>query len=89
MRHIVALLFVIVGFGGLMLPNVLSAESSLVAILEIDEPILPVTSRFLVRGIEKADEEGAQLIIVTLDTPGGMLDVTRDIVTSIIDGIFF
>lgn len=85
MRHIVALLFVIVGFGGLMLPNVLSAESSLVAILEIDEPILPVTSRFLVRGIEKADEEGAQLIIVTLDTPGGMLDVTRDIVTSIIE----
>ncbi len=49
-----------------------------------DEPITPVTARFIERALEKAAEEGAQCLVIELDTPGGLVTSTQAIVRNII-----
>jgi membrane-bound serine protease (ClpP class) len=50
----------------------------------VDGIIHPVSSEFMRSAIAKADADGADLIIFTLHTPGGLLDSTRDINNAII-----
>src|SRR5215813_4096373 len=50
----------------------------------VDGIIHPVTSEFMRSAIAKADADGAALIVFTLQTPGGLLDSTRDINNAII-----
>ncbi len=57
-------------------PLVLSAE--------IDGIIHPVAAQFVQRTIERAEREGAALVVFTLRTPGGLVDATRDINNAII-----
>ncbi|MEX0821547.1 MAG: nodulation protein NfeD, partial [Rhodothermales bacterium] len=47
-----------------------------------DEAITPVTVRYLRRVFEEADELGASAILLELDTPGGLVASTREIVRS-------
>ena len=53
--------------------------------IEIDDAINHVTAGFLDRAVSKAEEDGAELIIVRLDTPGGLLSSTRDMVTNLLE----
>ena len=46
---------------------------------EVDGIIQPVVADYLRGAIAKADAAGAALLVVTLRTPGGLLDTTRDI----------
>ncbi len=50
----------------------------------VDGIIHPVTSEFMREAIAKADTDSAALIVFTLQTPGGLLDSTRDINNAII-----
>lgn len=50
-----------------------------------NEAITPVTARYLRRGIVEAHEQGAECLIVVLDTPGGLVDSTSDIVKEILN----
>ena len=52
--------------------------------IDIDAAINPVTADFLDRAVGKAEGDGAELLIVRLDTPGGLLSSTRDMVTSLL-----
>lgn len=47
-----------------------------------DEPITPVTVRYLNRVFEEASEQGASAVLIELDTPGGLVQSTREIVRS-------
>ena len=51
---------------------------------EIDGIIHPVSAEYLRGVIEKADAAGAALVVITLRTPGGLVDSTRDINNAII-----
>jgi membrane-bound serine protease (ClpP class) len=42
------------------------------------------TAEFLEAGLEKAKREGYDAVAITLDTPGGVLDATREIVQAIL-----
>lgn len=56
----------------------------LVYAAEVDSIIHPVSAEFMVSTIEKADRDGAALVVFTLRTPGGLVDSTRTIVTRMI-----
>lgn len=45
-----------------------------------DDTINPVTAAYITESIDKAHSEGAQCLIIKLDTPGGLLSSTRTIV---------
>jgi membrane-bound serine protease (ClpP class) len=58
-------------------------ETPLVQVVEIDGPITPSQAEYLKRGIRTAQEDGAQALIVQLNTPGGSIDTMQDMVESI------
>jgi membrane-bound serine protease (ClpP class) len=49
----------------------------------VEDTIQPASQRFIERALAEADLRGAQLIVMELDTPGGLLDSTREITTAI------
>ena len=51
---------------------------------EIDGIIQPVIAEYVRSAIARADAAGAALLVITLRTPGGLLDTTRDINSAII-----
>ena len=53
-------------------------------LLPIKGPIGPATSDFFVRKLREAGEERSPLVVVTLDTPGGLDDSMRDMVQAIL-----
>jgi len=46
----------------------------------VDALIHPVSAEFMVEAMDRADRDGAALVVFTLQTPGGLLDSTRTIV---------
>jgi membrane-bound serine protease (ClpP class) len=53
-------------------------------VLEINGPIGPATSRYVVRGIESARDHGSRLVVLEMDTPGGLDSAMRDIIRAIL-----
>lgn len=53
--------------------------------ITVDAPIHPVTSEYIRDSIAQADEEGAELIILVLNTPGGLDTSMREIIESILN----
>ena len=49
-------------------------------VITVDGVINPVKERYIERAITEAQENAATLLIIRLDTPGGLLDSTRNIV---------
>jgi membrane-bound serine protease (ClpP class) len=54
-------------------------------VLDIQGPIGPATRDFITRSLESADERNAALVIIRLDTPGGLDASTRDIIKAILN----
>ena len=61
-----------------------TAAPTQVVELEIDGPIGVATADYLSSGIEHAEDVGAELIIITMDTPGGLMKPMREIVKDIL-----
>jgi membrane-bound serine protease (ClpP class) len=59
-------------------------QTSHVYTAEIDGIIHPVAAEYVSEVIAKADADKAALVVITLRTPGGLLDSTRDINNAII-----
>jgi membrane-bound serine protease (ClpP class) len=49
-------------------------------LVQLDATINPVTKDFLVRVIDEANRDGVAALVIQLDTPGGLLESTKDIV---------
>ena len=61
-----------------------TAATAKVVELEIDGAIGVATADYLSSGFDHAEEIGAELIIITIDTPGGLMKPMREIVQSIL-----
>jgi membrane-bound serine protease (ClpP class) len=70
------------GLGGSMIA---AASPNTVEVLTVDGTIVPVIADYIERGISQAEENGATVCIIELDTPGGLLDSTEEIVQSIMN----
>ena len=56
-----------------------------VMIIDLEGPINPGTATFMLRGIEEAEERGSVLVIIRLDTPGGLATSMRTMVKAILN----
>jgi membrane-bound serine protease (ClpP class) len=70
------------GLGGSLIA---AANPTTVEVLTVDGTIVPVIADYIDRGISQAEENGATVCIIELDTPGGLLDSTEEIVQSIMN----
>lgn len=90
-KLLTAIVLLLLGIASLLASfSPLSAQSgegtaSRAAIIDLDSSIDSVVANFLERGIGDAIDDGAQLLIIRMDTPGGSLDATRDIVREIFE----
>lgn len=55
-------------------------DESRVILAVFKGPVTPVLASYLERAISRAEETGAAAVILELDTPGGSVDITKEIV---------
>ncbi|MEM9170631.1 MAG: NfeD family protein [Pseudomonadota bacterium] len=53
-------------------------------ILSLNGPVTPASADYLKREIEAADGAGAELVIIEIDTPGGLVDSMKTIIKAIL-----
>ena len=76
-------LLIVLGAVGMAAPA--GAQESHVLVADVDGMINPVTQRYISRTIERGEEDGARLVVIKLNTPGGLLDSTRKIVEDLLN----
>jgi len=79
MKHIRVLLL---GLTALVLFSSVQAQSAAahVLVMNADGPIMPVMEEYIKRGIKTAQQQDAQALIIQLNTPGGDLGTTVEII---------
>ncbi len=51
-----------------------------VEVIRIDGIINPISSKFIVESIQKAEEDKAECLVIQMDTPGGLMESMRSVV---------
>jgi len=64
--------------------SVISAQSNFIYLLKVDGIINPASAGHIVKGIDKAEQEGASCLVIQMDTPGGLMESMRTIVKRIL-----
>jgi membrane-bound serine protease (ClpP class) len=80
---ILALLLPLIALNSIASEGTPSGQKGPVFLLEVRGSINPGSAAYITESIRKAEQEKAQAIILKLDTPGGLLSSTRDIIQSI------
>ena len=75
----------VAGMLGPVLARARQPNSSHVLVMTVDGIINPVKEGFISRAIDRAEEDGAELLVIQLDTPGGLLSSTREIVELLLE----
>lgn len=63
----------------------IAQDARRVLMISVDGSINPSSADYVISGIERARETGAECLIIKLNTPGGLLASTRTIVTGMLE----
>lgn len=74
----------LIGLSGSMGLWAQNSQEPHAARLSVDGGIGPATTDYLVRSMENARDQGARVIVIQMNTPGGLDAATRDIVQAIL-----
>lgn len=77
-RLIIALLFLLAA------PRAVSAQPQEAPAITVEGIISPTTATYVARAIDESADREAPFLILRLDTPGGLLDATQDIVRTML-----
>lgn len=83
MRRLIFSLMFLIGAVS-TLPLLYGQAPGTAMLLKVDGAIGPATSDYVRRGLNKAKEAGATIVVIQLDTPGGLDLAMRDIIQAII-----
>lgn len=67
---------------GIVTPSTTAAAG--VGVVTIEGPIGPATAAYVARGLATAGAAGHRALVIEIDTPGGLMSSTREIVTAIL-----
>lgn len=79
-------LFLLLTLAALLLtfsPTRAQGDAPLVLVLEAEGPVTPTMHEYLQRGLKVAGQRGADLVVLRLNTPGGEVGVTQEMVATI------
>jgi membrane-bound serine protease (ClpP class) len=86
-RHILVILIAALAIAALTAiaapPHASAQGAREVVVLEATGPVVPPFGSYIRHGIEDADARNAEAVIIVLDTPGGLVNVTGDIIQDI------
>lgn len=68
----------------LFLPVLSMASPAPVTVLTIDGPITPASAAYFSQGLKRSVENGSGLVVLKLDTPGGLDTAMRDIIKAVL-----
>jgi membrane-bound serine protease (ClpP class) len=76
--------FLSFSFAALFAPFGFAANPQVV-VLHLNDTIQPISDEYLTRGLKQAEDLHAEAVLIELNTPGGLLDTTREMVRKILD----
>lgn len=62
-----------------------AARAGEILLVEIDGSINPASADYLIGAIRRAEETGAAAVLIELDTPGGLVSSTQDIIRAMLN----
>ena len=84
--YITALFIFLIGAGeDTVAKEKIETPQKTVVVATLDGTINPFSENFIKTAIDKADEEKAEAIVIVIDTPGGLLASTKEIVKNILN----
>ena len=84
LRLLVALVLVALGVAGFACEGGPGAQARAVHVLTADGAVGPVMERYIDRGIDAAEDEEGEAVVLRLDTPGGLITSMNGIVKRIL-----
>lgn len=85
MRRTLALGLALVGLAALVVADAARGAGEAVNVVTVSGGINPAVGDYLRKAIARSERDGAHALVIELDTPGGLLSSTKDIVTDILN----